>query len=490
MNVPSRPSSDPIGDATPSADGSAARSLVRIGVFSLAMTNVVAIASLRDLPQMATYGLGAIFFYAVAALFFFLPVSLVAAELASGWPERGGVYVWVREAFGPTWGFAAVFLQWFQNLCWFPVVITFAAASLAFAIAPVPREGQSLAENRWFIVSAVLAIFWGCVLFNLRGLRLSSGVAVAGAFSGVVIPGAILIVLASVHLIGGNDSHLTLSTADLVPDLDRFANITFGVSVFLAFAGMEMTAAHAREVVRPSRSYPLAIAISAVVIVVVFVLGALSIAVVIPPDKIVLQTGVVVALDDLLQPQGLGWLARVVAAMLALGIVGSVGAWIVGPSKGMLAATEDGHLTRWLSHTNRYGVPSRILYIQGLVVSVFCLAFVLQPTVSAGYFMLSDLTIQLYLIMYLMMFAAAIYLRFNAPEKERAFRIPGGMLGMILVAGTGIVGSVFCIIVGFFPPAHFSRDAINPRAFVIFLALGVTCFCALPFLLARWKWRR
>ena len=470
--------------------GAAAQSPLRVGVFSLAMMNVVAVASLRDLPQMATYGLGAIFFYTAAALFFFIPVSLVAAELASAWPERGGVYVWVREAFGPTWGFAAIFLQWFQNLCWFPVVITFAAASLAFAIAPAPRGGVSLAENKWFIVSAVLAIFWGCVLFNLRGLRLSSKVAVVGAFSGVLIPGAILIVLAFIHLARGNDSHLALSAAELIPDLGRFNNITFGVSVFLAFAGMEMTAAHAREVVRPSRSYPLAIGISAVIIVTVFVLGALPVAVVIPAEKIVLQTGVVMALSDLLEPQGLGWLVRIVAAMLALGIVGSVGAWIVGPSKGLLAATEDGHLTRWLSHTNPHGVPSRILCIQGLVVSAFCLAFVLQPTVAAGYFMLSDLTIQLYLVMYLIMFVAAIHLRFKAPRQARPYRIPGGTAGMLLVAGMGIVGSLFCIVIGFFPPDHFATDAINPRVFVIFLAVGMSGFCLLPLVLARLRWRR
>ena len=107
-----------------------------LGPFALAMINVAAIASLRDLPQMAKYGTGCIFFYLLAGLVFFFPVPLVAAELATGWPERGGVYVWVREAFGRQHGFAAVFIQWFQNLCWYPVVLTFAAASLGFAIDP------------------------------------------------------------------------------------------------------------------------------------------------------------------------------------------------------------------------------------------------------------------------------------------------------------------------------------------------------------------
>jgi len=69
-------------------------SRTQLGLFSLTMINVAAIASLRDLPQMAEYGVGCIFFYLLAGLVFFMPVSLVAAELTTGWPQKGGVYVW------------------------------------------------------------------------------------------------------------------------------------------------------------------------------------------------------------------------------------------------------------------------------------------------------------------------------------------------------------------------------------------------------------
>ena len=164
---------------------------------------------------------------------------------------------------------------------------------------------------------------------------------------------------------------------------------------------------------------------------------------------------------------------------------GSVSAWIIGPSKGILAAAEDGHLTPWFSQTNSRGVPARILWIQGGVVTILCLAFVLQPTVAAGYFMLSDLTIQLYLIMYLVMFLAALRIRVIAPDRERQYCIPGGMFGMCLVAGIGIVGAVFAIVVGFVPPAEFHRGSIDPYFFVIFLGSGMAIFCILPFFLAR-----
>lgn len=450
-----------------------------IGLFSLAMINIVAIASLRDLPQMAKYGLSSVFFYIMAALLFFFPVSLVAAELASAWPQRGGVYVWVREAFGERSAFVAIFIQWFQNLCWYPVVLTFAAASLAFAFTP-PDTAMGLAENKAYIVMVVLIVFWSATLLNFFGIKISAVVSIVGAFCGVIIPGVLLISLAVIYLWQGNPNHLTVSLSAAIPDLSHLGNLTFAVSVLLAFAGMEMTAAHAREVRNPSRIYPLGIIIAVMVILAIFILGALAIAVVLPADRYDLQTGVIQAIKIMLDRYHLDVVAKVVAAFMAIGVIGSVNSWIIGPSKGMLAAGENGDIPLFFCKRNRHGVPVRILLLQALVVSLLCLAFTLQPTVSSAYFMLSDLTIQLYLIMYIMMFLAAIRLRYSKTDVPRPFRIPGGNFGMWLVAGVGLIGASAAIFFGFSPPSQFSEQQINPSLFVGFLLIGILLVTAIP----------
>jgi amino acid transporter len=107
-----------------------------LSVISLVMINVIAIDSVRTLPMGAEYGFSLVFYYLMAAVLFFLPVSLVAAELATGWPETGGVYVWVREAFGKKTGFVAIWLQWFYNVCWYPTIMATVAATLAYCIDP------------------------------------------------------------------------------------------------------------------------------------------------------------------------------------------------------------------------------------------------------------------------------------------------------------------------------------------------------------------
>src|ERR1700761_7500511 len=83
-----------------------------LGMFSLAMIDVAAVISLRNLPTIAEYGWGSIFVFALALLGFMIPVSFAAAELGSGWPRAGGVYMWVKEAFGEKQGALAIWADW------------------------------------------------------------------------------------------------------------------------------------------------------------------------------------------------------------------------------------------------------------------------------------------------------------------------------------------------------------------------------------------
>jgi glutamate:GABA antiporter len=99
----------------PKAAAVAAPSAVKLSVMTLAIMNIAAVVSLRGLPAEAEYGLGSIFYYLFAAVFFLIPVSLVAAELAAGWPQKGGVYRWVGEAFGPKLGFLAIWPVWMES---------------------------------------------------------------------------------------------------------------------------------------------------------------------------------------------------------------------------------------------------------------------------------------------------------------------------------------------------------------------------------------
>src|SRR5580704_6908913 len=93
-----------------------------LSIFMLAMLNVSIMASLRNLPLVAEFGLSAIFYFFIVGLIFLVPCALISAELATGWPKSGGVYIWVREGLGDRFGFLAIWMQWVHNIAWYPVI--------------------------------------------------------------------------------------------------------------------------------------------------------------------------------------------------------------------------------------------------------------------------------------------------------------------------------------------------------------------------------
>ena len=122
----------------------------RYTVWAVALMTAAAVVSLRGLPMMAKEGLTMWFYIGFATLFFLIPGALVSAELGGMFnKDKGGVYTWVKEAFGAKWGFAAVWLQWIQNVVWYPVVLGFVAATLSKKThtAPFNRPSGALRDT-------------------------------------------------------------------------------------------------------------------------------------------------------------------------------------------------------------------------------------------------------------------------------------------------------------------------------------------------------
>ena len=445
----------------------------KLSVFVLAMMNVAIIMNLRGLPMMAKEGLSMVFFLLFSTIVFLLPTSLVSAELATGWPVDGGVYRWVKEAFGGRLGFVAIWLQWIQNVIWYPTILAFGAGALSYLFLD-----PALASNKFFNVIVILAVYWGATLMNFRGMKTSGWLTTAGVIGGTIFPGVLIIILGIIWWLKGNALEFTLTSHSILPDFSNFSNISFLAGVVLLFAGMEVSSVHAMEVRDPKRNYPKAIFLAAAIIIVLFTLSSLSIAAAIPASKISLTAGIMQGFKDLLHLFKLDWLLPAIGFLIAFGAIGAVTPWIVGPSKGLLATAKDGDLPPVLAKTNDNGVPTHILFVQGLIVTAISLVYLLMPNVSSAFFLLTALTAILYLIMYIILFSAAIRLRYSQPDVHRAYEVPGGNIGMWIVSGIGILGAIFAIVVGFFPPAQLTVG--SPAFYVIFLVVGIVVFVAAP----------
>ena len=446
-----------------------------ISVFLLAMLNLSVMASLRNLPLVAEYGYASIFFYLLVAIVFLFPCAMISAELATGWDQTGGVYIWVKEAFGPKWGFFAVWMQWIHNVTWFPAILSFSAATFASLINP------ALAENKVYLLCCILGGFWGFTIFNCFGLKLSSWFSAFGVIAGTIIPGFLLIGLGMAWLGMGKPLQIPFTAGSLIPSLSSIQNLVFLTGLFLAFGGLEVSAVHAREVQNPQKNYPRAILIAAILAFVLYVTGALAVAIVIPHQQISLVAGLMEAFSILLNNYGLGMLIPVLALMIVYGAVGELNAWIIGPVRALHATTKHGDLPPIFQKLNSRGVPVNLLFFQGAIVSVTSFVFLFMPSASSAFWILSAMSVQLYLIMYVLMFLAAIKLRYSHPDIERPYRIPYHMPGIWFIAGLGILSSIFAFGIGFVPPSQFATGSLF--FYESFLIIGITSMCLIPLII-------
>lgn len=447
-----------------------------LSVFSLVMINVIAVDSLRTLPMSAKLGLPLVSYYLVAAFAFFIPVALVAAELATAYPNTGGLYVWVREAFGRRAGFITIWLQWIYNVVWYPTILAFISATLSYLIAP------QLANNKFYLLGSALGLFWFFTLINCFGMRLSSIVSIVGAILGTILPMLGIIVLGATWLIQGRPITIEMPSS-WIPDFSSIGNLSLFSAVLFGLIGMEMSAVHAEEVKNPQRDYPRAILYSTILIFSTLMFASLAIVIVLPNSELSVVSGLIDAYAEFFRAYNMPWMTSIIAILIILGGLSGVSAWIIGPTKGLLVSARDGSLPEIFSRVNRFGAPVTILITQGIIFSMLSSIFILLDSINAAYWILSDLSAQMALIVYIFMFASAIKLRYSQPDRPRSYMVPGGNGVMWLVAGTGLICCVAAMAIGFVPPTQIPIG--NFSFFESFLIGGLFVFVVLPWIFAK-----
>jgi len=453
-----------------------------LGVFVLAMLSVSAIISLRNLSTTALIGTQVISFFLIAGCCFFVPVALVCAELATGWPKEGGVYLWVEEAFGKKVGFLAVWLQWMESVVWLPTILSFIATTCAYLLNP------ALESNRLFLVSIMLFILWGTTFLNFTGIRVSSVFSTIGVILGTLLPGLVLIVLGCTKISAAQSAGwLNFSADTLIPKGDLGTLVTF-TSILLGLCGMEVPAYYVQEVENPQKSYPKAIFLATILILSISILGSLSITAMTHQHSTNIIAGPMQAFHLFFTQLGLNWVAPSLAALTLLGSLALLNTWIMGPSRGFLCSGEQGLIPKVFTHVNAASVPTNLLYLQAVFGSLLISIFVLSPSIKAAYWMINTLAAQLYLMMYILVFLAIIKLRYSQPNTPRPFKIPGGKWGVWFIGGLGAFSSLLAFLIGFVRPTDIEihHSAFN---YAVLLSVGITVSSAPPLILC-WLNRR
>lgn len=452
----------------------------KLSVMTLAIMNITAVVSLRGLPAEAIYGPSSAFYYLFAAIVFLIPTAMVAAELAAMFSDKeGGVFRWVGEAFGPRTGFLAIWLQWIESTIWYPTVLTFGAVSLAF-IGLNDASDAALASNKMFTLVIVLAIYWIATFIALKGLNWVGKISKWGGMIGTIIPAGLLIVLGVIYIATGGHNYMDMSQG-FFPNLTKVDNIVLASSIFLFYAGMEMMGVHVMDVNNPSKNYPKAIVIGSLATVAIFVLGTFALGFIIPSKDINLTQSLLIGFDNYFRHFHIAWAGPVIATALMFGVLASVLTWVAGPSKGIFSVGKAGYLPPFFQKSNSQGVQRNILLVQGGIVTLLSLLFVVMPSVQSFYQILSQLTILLYLIMYMLMFAAAISLRYKMKDAARPFRLGKGNALMWIIGTVGFVGSLLAFVLSFIPPGQIATG--SNTVWYSVLIIGCIVMVVIPYII-------
>lgn len=447
--------------------------------FTLTMINIAAISSVKNWPLTAEYGLSAIGYILLAVLIFFIPLSLVTAELATSIPQSGGVYAWIKMAFGHRLGFFGIWIFWLLNVIWFPTLLSFLAANVAYVFNP------ALLHCKLFTVSMIIGSFWIATLLSLRGMKTSGWISTIGAICGTFIPGALIIGLGISWWINKEPVTQSLTLKHLIPSLQSMDQIVFFAGILLSFTGIEMSAIHAKDVKNPKKSYLRSIIASTAILTLLTILGVLSIASVVPTSQLSLVSGALQAFTDFLDVYHLSHWIPLIALLMALGAFGSLASWLIGIAKGLLAAASHGDLPPYFRAINSKGIPHRLLIAQAILVSIIALLFALMPTLSATFWILSALATQLYLTMYILLFLSALKLRRSHPSLPRPYRVPGGRVGLSILAGLGLLSSLGGIFIGFIPPPTF--NLLNPTLYILSMLGALILSYLMPYIIQLFK---
>lgn len=420
----------------------------KIPLFSLVLLIITAIDSIKNLPASALFGGELIFFFCLSALLFLGPTALVAAELSATFPEQGGVYHWINRAFGKKWAMVAIWMQWINTMVWYPTILSFIAGTFAYLINP------TLADNSWFLLSTILVVFWSITLINLKGAHVSAKMNSVCGLIGTALPLMLLALGGAIWVAKGYPTQISFNKESLLPSFNNAGNWVSLIAMMASFLGMELAGVHVNDIKDPQRNFPKAVLYSSGFILISMILGSLAVAIVIPEQEINLTAGVMQVFAKMFNEFGIGMVVPIITILIIIGSIGNITSWLISPAKGLLHAAEFGFLPPTFAKKNKHGVATKILLIQAVLVSIFCFLFICVPSINGAFWFLTALSTELYMIMYVLMFLAAIKLHYTFIDRPKSFKIPGQKMGMWIICIIGLCGCFATIGVSFLPPSN------------------------------------
>ena len=388
-----------------------------MGLMDVTLFIISAILVVDQLTASASIGVASVGWWVVAIVLFFVPSALVVAELGTTYPYQGGIYDWVNRAFGRRWAARTTFWYWVNVALWMPSVyllFTGVLTGLVWTNASVFQ--QSL---------VAIGLSWITVLVGMQTLRIGKSVTGAGA---VIKAGIILVIGIGGAILAARHGSANSFTAHAMLPNFGVAKLYLPVIIY-QLLGFELVSSLSGEIKNPRRDITRGILSAGVLISALYVLGTVGILLVLPVQTIGLTAGLVQTFQAIFGAHSaLPWILGL-AVMAAY--FGNMVTWTLGANKSAVEAAESGELPKLFRSETRRGTPKWAYLLTGIISTVvLLLAGLFIKNQNDLYFAVFAASSVIFLLPYLLMFPATIRLRQIDPDRERPFKVPGGVIGL------------------------------------------------------------
>lgn len=395
-----------------------------LGQTDLVLFTVSAILLLETLAAAASIGASSIFWWLFLGVIFYIPFALICAEMGCSYPEQGGIYAWVRDAFGGRWGARASWGYWVNTAVWLPAInILFAGIFAQLFMPDLPLLAQ---------IAIGIVLLWVAVGLNIVTLDVGKWVPNLGAVLKVTVFVALIISAFIYTGKYGMANPLTLAT--LKPDWSDA--LQYIPAIIYGMLGFELISASSEEMKHPARDVPRAVFTSGLIIISLYTLATAAMLAALPSGDIDLVEGLVDTLHKLLGESALGRNAAMLLGVFALFSFFSNGVtWTLGCNRAAAEAGQEGELPGLFALETHRGTPVGAALTMGLVgTAVLTLYGFLAGSKEDLFWSLFAFSAVIFLLPYLGMLLAFVKMRKADAEHPRPFAIPGGLLVARLLA--------------------------------------------------------
>lgn len=407
------------------------------------MMTVAANLGPRWISVAAALGLVSLTFWFFGALFFLIPISLIVVELATQYPEEGGIYIWVQRQLGHKASFIVAWCYWVNNFFLYPAILLFFASSFVYAFGD-----PELANNQTFIMTIVLIAFWAILFLTLSGIKMGKIAGLLGG-TGTSLIILILVVLGFTAFFTSHTSATPLQWKSLLPTGSLIDNLSSFSLLMFAMAGVEIIPTVANSIQNPHKVLPKTLIFFAFFLFFAYALATLAMQLIVNPAEIHNTTGLVKSFHLVGQKLHLPFLARFLAAFLAISELAALSLWLLLPAIMFFKTTDKGILPEFFHRENKKGIPANALLLEGVAVSFILLCTRFLPSVHAMYQLLVLMTTIVYFIPY--GFLVIAYIRFKRKGGNGPYTAPGGKRGGMILGGLVLLSLAFAIGASFIP---------------------------------------